>query len=111
MSVVDQWVKIGRAPEVPPGSGRCYRVEARQIGVFHVGEQFFAIKDICPHQADSLHKGAVEGMAVICPGHGWQFDLRTGECIAVGPKGARVATYPIEVRGDDLYVLLPMRTK
>lgn len=35
---------------------------------------------ICPHEVVSLVDGFVDGSRVTCPGHGYEFDLRTGAC-------------------------------
>jgi nitrite reductase/ring-hydroxylating ferredoxin subunit len=44
-----------------------------------VDGQFHAIDNICPHRGGSLGEGVLEGRIVICPLHGWQFDVTTGQ--------------------------------
>jgi nitrite reductase/ring-hydroxylating ferredoxin subunit len=39
----------------------------------------FALSAICPHQGFDLGKGACENGKLICPVHGYSFDLKTGE--------------------------------
>jgi nitrite reductase/ring-hydroxylating ferredoxin subunit len=65
--------------------------------------ELFALKDICPHQADSLHRLPPEGGAAVCIGHGWRFDLRTGRCLRGDPE-ARVAVYPVKVENDTVLI-------
>ena len=91
------------------------------LGGFNIGGEFFAIKNICPHQGAPLCKGSIhgthrpgpvftyrpdlQGRVLRCPWHGWEFDIVTGKGLydAVG----RVATYRCEItESGDLVVLL-----
>jgi nitrite reductase/ring-hydroxylating ferredoxin subunit len=45
----------------------------------------------------------LEGCVVECPFHGGQFNARTGEVVA-SPPDEPVATYPVQVDGDDVSV-------
>lgn len=47
-------------------------------GVF-AGE-IIATAGVCPHEDVGLADGDVDGYRLTCPGHGYQFDLRTGAC-------------------------------
>jgi len=42
---------------------------------------------------------------VICPWHGFDFDLKTGECLV--DADLRVPTYPVKVEGDSILVETP----
>ena len=59
-------------------------VGVRNIAIFAVGIEMFAIDADCPHQGASLETGDIEdsggATCVSCPRHGWCFDLRTGWC-------------------------------
>jgi nitrite reductase/ring-hydroxylating ferredoxin subunit len=46
----------------------------------------------CPHQLGPLAAGALEGGTVVCPWHGYRFDLRTGDNLSGGP--CRLAPLP-----------------
>jgi 3-phenylpropionate/trans-cinnamate dioxygenase ferredoxin subunit len=66
----------------------------------------YAINDNCTHEDFSLSEGWVEDHEIECALHGSRFDLRTGNP-DVPPAVVPVRTYPIEVRGDDIWVDLP----
>jgi 3-phenylpropionate/trans-cinnamate dioxygenase ferredoxin subunit len=68
----------------------------------HDGE-YFALQDLCSHASVSLSEGEVEDCTVECWLHGSRFDLRTGKPTGL-PATEPVATFPLEVRGDDIYV-------
>ena len=67
------------------------------------GDEFFAIQDLCSHAAVALSEGEVEDCTVECWLHGSRFDLRTGKPTGL-PATEPVATFPLEVRGDDIFV-------
>ncbi len=67
------------------------------------GEEFFAVQDVCSHAEVPLSEGEVEECTVECWLHGSRFDLRTGK--PTGPPATEpVATFPVEVRDDGVYV-------
>ncbi len=75
----------------------------QEIAVAHDGEEYFAVEDICSHAAVALSEGEVADCTVECWLHGSRFDLRTGK--PIGPPATDpVATFPLEVRGDEIYV-------
>jgi nitrite reductase/ring-hydroxylating ferredoxin subunit len=43
--------------------------------------QIVAYQDRCPHAFWPLSEGALSGNVLECPGHGWEFDIRTGRCL------------------------------
>jgi len=106
---------VARAGELPPGERRIVEAEGRSIGVFNVGGSYYALRNICPHQAAPLCLGAVKGMAMPsapgeyvwaregeilrCPWHGWEFDITTGRSI-FNPHRMRVRTYEVTVEPD-----------
>jgi 3-phenylpropionate/trans-cinnamate dioxygenase ferredoxin subunit len=67
------------------------------------GDEFFALQDLCSHAAVALSEGEVEDCTVECWLHGSRFDLRTGKPTGL-PASEPVATFPIEVRDDGVYV-------
>jgi 3-phenylpropionate/trans-cinnamate dioxygenase ferredoxin subunit len=86
---------VARTDEIPVGKNKLVSVKGRDIGVFNVKGEFFALADRCPHQGGPLCRGKIVGLAeapmpgeyrlsrqgemVKCPWHGWEFDLRTGQ--------------------------------
>ena len=75
----------------------------QEIAVAHDGEEYFAVEEICSHAAVALSEGEIEGCTLECWLHGSRFDLRTGKPTGL-PATEPVATFPVEVRGTDVYV-------
>jgi len=75
------YTTVCRAGDLPPGSARLARVGGRDIAVFRLDDgSLHAMEDTCLHAGGPLHEGALEGPVVVCPWHGWRFDVRDGSC-------------------------------
>jgi NAD(P)H-dependent nitrite reductase small subunit len=96
------FVKVAQVADVPPGQGKLVLVNDREIALFNLGGRIFAIDNICPHRGGPLAEGVLEGNTVICPWHGWRFDVTTGQNPIIPP--ARVDTFEVKVEGDDIFV-------
>ena len=70
--------------------------------VTRVDGALVAVPGVCPHEDVALWDGDLRGHAIVCPGHGYQFDLRTGRC--KHDAGLELRRYPITQIGDDLWV-------
>jgi 3-phenylpropionate/trans-cinnamate dioxygenase ferredoxin component len=75
----------------------------QDVAIARHGDEFFAVEDVCSHAAVALSEGDVEGCTIECWLHGSRFDLRTGKPTGL-PATEPVATFPVEVRGTDVYV-------
>ncbi len=103
---------IGTVDEIPPGERKLVTIEGREIGVFNVHGEFYALRNRCPHQGGALCKGRVSGFVTArvpgeyeytrkgeilrCPWHGWEYDIKTGQSW-VDPSSVRVRSYEVEV--------------
>ncbi|MCZ6691458.1 MAG: nitrite reductase (NAD(P)H) small subunit [Planctomycetota bacterium] len=96
------FVPVARVGDIESGKGKLVKVDAREIALFFIDGEYLAIKNFCPHEADALWRGRVEEGAVICPNHGWRFELKTGKCTSLGDRDVR--TYPVKVEGDRILV-------
>ena len=95
---------IGPASGVPKGSVVSVEVDDVEIAVVHADDgQFYAVRDECSHASIKLSEGEVDGCTLECWLHGSRFDLRTGKPTGL-PATEPVATFPLEVRGDEIYV-------
>lgn len=91
--------------KIPVSGARAFlQIEGKNIALFHIGTQFYAIEDRCPHQGTSLFSGKLEGQAIRCCAHGLVFDLATGYML--NSKHLKVATYPVEVDAAQLFILI-----
>lgn len=114
-------VAVARADEIAPGERKIVEVEGRSIGIFNLRGRFVAVLNVCPHALGPVCRGRLggttlpsppgefhwgrEGEILACPWHGWEFDLLTGKALADPHK--RLRCYPVTVREDMVYVILP----
>ena len=96
------FVRAAKAAEIPPGQIREIPLQGVTIAVANVGGQFHAIGNTCLHRGGPLGQGSLQGNVVTCPWHGWTYDVTSGKVIP--NQIAAVACYPVELRGEDLYV-------
>ncbi|OBA70687.1 (2Fe-2S)-binding protein [Mycobacterium sp. 1554424.7] len=89
---------LGPIDDVPVGEGRTYAIGDRQIAVFRLRDgSLRALDAVCPHRGGPLADGLTDGRVVVCPLHGFTYDLETGCEIANG--GAEVTSYPVQDSG------------
>jgi len=113
---------VANVKDVPEGSHVVVEVRGREIGIFNVKGQFYALANACFHQSGPLCRGAVsgtlvsgpetgwkrvwalEGEIVVCPWHSFEFNIANGKCLAYPNR--HVPTYQVKVDGQQLKVIL-----
>jgi nitrite reductase/ring-hydroxylating ferredoxin subunit len=111
---------VGAVDDFALDKFRIVHIDGNSIGVVRTKEGFFAVLNYCPHMGAEVCLGSVTGTTlptdipfdyrlghqrsvVRCPWHRWEFDLASGE--AIGKiTNMRIATYQVEVDGEDVYV-------
>jgi 3-phenylpropionate/trans-cinnamate dioxygenase ferredoxin subunit len=104
---------VARVDEIAPGERKLVSVRGRDVVVFNVKGEYFALLDRCPHQGGSLCRGKLVGLVesdepgryryhrmgeiIRCPWHGWEFDLRTGKSWC-DPARIWTKSYPSSVQ-------------
>ena len=100
---------VASVGDIPLGEGRSYQVNGLMVGVFHTDDGYFAINDLCPHMGALLSSGSVEGNAVMCPWHAWQFSVCDGSWLDAPKSKVRTETYELRVLDGAIQVLIPDR--
>jgi nitrite reductase (NADH) small subunit/3-phenylpropionate/trans-cinnamate dioxygenase ferredoxin subunit len=96
------FVRVAKATDIAPGQIREIRLEGMTIALANVEGQFHAISNTCLHRGGPLGQGSLQGNVVTCPWHGWSFDVTSGSVAPNQTPG--VACYPVQLRGEDVYV-------
>ncbi|MBY0461237.1 MAG: Rieske 2Fe-2S domain-containing protein [Gemmataceae bacterium] len=106
---MSQRITIGKAADIPDGGSVVVNVSVggkkKDIAVFKIGGQLFAIDDMCPHAGASLSGGHVEDGCVTCPWHYWRFRLSDGAW-ADNPR-QKIGSYPVHVAGGEVQLEVP----
>src|SRR4026208_1271696 len=117
-----EWL-VGEASGIKGGERKGGTAGKREIGIFHKGGAFYAYSNVCLHQGgpacegmltqnvvdvfakDKTYEGQVFGeeMHFVCPWHGYEYDIKTGECI--GDRKLKLRKFDVVKRGEDIYVV------
>jgi nitrite reductase/ring-hydroxylating ferredoxin subunit len=122
-------IHVGSAAAFADPGRRVVSYDGIEIGIFRLAGAFVAYENICPHLGGPACQGQIlprtleaidpatkasegrlfskEQINVVCPWHGWEFDLHTGRHVA----NYRMRLRPVDVRVADgeVYVTLPRR--
>jgi nitrite reductase/ring-hydroxylating ferredoxin subunit len=118
-------VSIGRAADFPESSRRVVAIGDLEVGVFFFDGRFTAYENRCPHMGGPACQGKIlprvteviaadgtsEGFAfapahnVICPWHGYEYDIATGRHL--GDRRIRLRPVPLRVEGGEVLVAIP----
>jgi 3-phenylpropionate/trans-cinnamate dioxygenase ferredoxin subunit len=79
-------------------------VDGMEIAIYKVGEQYFALEDVCPHAYALLSEGLIEDDTVECPLHGALFQISTGKCLSQLLRD--LVKYPVRLEGEDILINL-----
>lgn len=98
-------VEVGELATLPRERGIRVTVGEQRIAMFRVGDDVYAIGDVCSHAEASLSEGEVFGTEVECPRHGSEFDITTGEPHSL-PATRSVPTYEVAIEDGTVYLVL-----
>lgn len=118
-------VAVGALAELAEGDYRVYALDEFEVGIFRLGDKLVAYENVCPHAGGPVCQGKLfnrveEGLMpdkksaglkfserrhVVCPWHGYEFDLETG-CHPGDPK-MRLRPIKVDVREGCIYVRVP----
>jgi nitrite reductase (NADH) small subunit len=122
---VHEEVLVGQRSEFDGGARKILTVGDREIGVIHHDGSFYAYENRCVHQGGPVCEGRILGRVeavvaddqsitgesfsateihLICPWHGYEYDLATGECAA--DRRLHLRRYKVVEKGDQIYVLV-----
>ncbi len=94
--------KICSVLDIEENAGKRFIINETEIAVFKSIGNIFALSNICPHQQTALiYDGIIEEGCVVCPAHGWMFDLRTGNKKS-GSRG--LYSYEVKIVDEIIYV-------
>jgi nitrite reductase/ring-hydroxylating ferredoxin subunit len=121
-SMAEQFV--GKIAEFKDGDRRIIFAGDNEIGVFRHEGRFYAYSNFCLHQGGPACEGLTiakveerllpdktsQGlyfseteMHFVCPWHGYEYDMKTGECVS--DRRLKLRKYKVVEKGDEVYVL------
>jgi NAD(P)H-dependent nitrite reductase small subunit len=98
-------VTIGKTEDLPIGRSATIQLEdGSEIALFNLNGNFYAIENFCPHRGNPLADSRVYGETVECDLHGWEFDLKTGDCLT--DSNCPLETYQVKIEDGMIKILI-----
>jgi nitrite reductase/ring-hydroxylating ferredoxin subunit len=118
-------ILVGKRADFADDGRRIVTFAGFDIGVLCHGGRFYAYENRCVHQGGPVCEGRVLGKVeavlgkdktllherfseaevhLICPWHGYEYDLATGECVV--DRRRRLRRFDVVERGDEIYVVV-----
>jgi nitrite reductase/ring-hydroxylating ferredoxin subunit len=111
----------GRLEDIPTDGFHVVRLGSEEVGLVRTPNGVFALRNYCPHMGGRLCVGDIRGtmratapdeivydeehQIVRCPWHRWEWSIETGTPVG-RVTNLRVKMFPVEVDGDDVYVVV-----
>ena len=92
-------VTVAHISELPEGGQLKVDLEDRELLLCRFEEQVYAIDYYCSHDQLGLEGGELERGCIVCPYHGAEFCLKTGEAMA-SPAWEAIPVYPVTIEND-----------
>ncbi|WKZ38194.1 MAG: non-heme iron oxygenase ferredoxin subunit [Anaerolineales bacterium] len=101
-----EFLEIAPVSELPNGERLFIDLGDKPIVIFNIAGKYYAIGDVCTHDDGPLGDGMLEGNNIVCPRHGAEFDIRTGQAVQM-PAVVDIPAYPVQVQDGVLFVGVP----
>jgi nitrite reductase/ring-hydroxylating ferredoxin subunit len=118
-------VAVAAIDDLAEGDHRVYRVGELEVGIFRQDGKLYAWENRCPHAGGPVCQGKIFRRVeevlgadrkslglrfgptpqIVCPWHGFEFDVATGR--HPGDPKVRLRPVPVEVREGRIYVRAP----
>jgi nitrite reductase (NADH) small subunit len=121
--MADQKFRVVPVDEIPESGGVLVEAAGKEIGIFKLGGRLYAYENRCAHQSGPVCTGEILGrtelvlnergevleerldesqMRLVCPWHGWEYDITTGE--AAHDRRLRLRRFEVSVDDGIVYV-------
>ena len=98
----DDFVALIKESELKEGKMKAVRIKGQSILLVRQGGQIFGLSNQCPHMGCSLEVGILRDYLVMCPCHGWKFDVRNGQYEEI--KEIALTTYKCKILNGKVFV-------
>lgn len=96
------FVSCVKENEIKDGQMKGIHVKGHTILLVRKGDEVYGLHNFCPHMGCSLERGILRENLVMCPCHGWKFDIRNGQYTE--NSAIKLATYPCKIENGRIYV-------
>jgi Rieske Fe-S protein len=94
-------VRVGRAADIPAGTGRLVLVDEEPVWILNLARGFVGVSAFCTHKSCVI-KWEESRRLFDCPCHDGRFDERGN--VVSGPPRRPLTHFRVALVGDDIYV-------
>lgn len=95
------WITVCKTDQVEEDYPYSATLEGKEIGIYHLDGDYYALEDVCPHAYALLSEGFVEDGKVECPLHEAVFDIKTGKCLRE-PADRDIKVLPLRITDGEI---------
>ena len=95
--------RVASVSEIPPNGRKSIIVDDVPALLVRVGNDYFAVEDVCSHDGQPLTDGPVDAESITCPRHGAKFDLKTGKALCM-PATQPIETFAVVIQDGEILV-------
>ena len=100
---MSQYLKVASLSDFINKNHKCFRYLARTIAIIkETNKSYYAIEANCKHQNANLLSQGLKGEIIVCPRHGWKYNIKTGECLT--ESWAYLKKFPLKIVEKDIFV-------
>jgi|SRR5450759_956553 len=88
--------------EIKEGQMKPLHIKGKSILLVRQAGQVFAVLNRCPHMGCTFEGGILRDYLVICPCHGWKFDVRNGQYTE--NKQTTIQCYRCKIQNGKIFV-------
>lgn len=97
-----EFIKICALSDILPNEPLIVEINGEPVALCRIGEQVYALEDVCPHQGASFEGGEIEDEVLTCPLHGWRANICTGQSLEA--PSLKIKTYDTKIEDGIVYV-------
>ena len=118
-------IYVGNEADFPEGDRKILVVDGHEVGVFRINGGFHAFYNHCPHQGGPVCQGKIirkveenldldqtsrglkyseDHVHIVCPWHGFEYDIETGE--HPGDHNVKIRKCEVAVRGGEVFLVV-----
>jgi len=117
-------VAVGALTDIADGDYRIFAIETVEVGVFRVGDRIIAYENTCPHAGGPVCQGKIFNRVeelltsekkslglrfstrrnIVCPWHGYEFDIETG--CHPADRTLKLKPVKVNVRDGQIFIML-----
>ena len=88
--------------DIKDNSMKPIRIKGKPILLVRKDNQIFGVSNRCPHEGCTFEGGILRDYQIMCPCHGWKFDIRSGKYQE--NEATTLETYRCIIQNGKVYV-------